>query len=86
MFDKLICQKKNNEENIQFDRDTSKPEQKLVKKTKKVDGATQTKKEENLQKQNKSGVVQGDKGIQSSSPQVKRQPLASGSGDSPIKI
>ena len=42
--------KKNNEESIQFDRDTTKPEQKLVKKTKKVDGTTQTKKEENLQK------------------------------------
>lgn len=65
--------KKNNEENIQFDRDTTKPEQKLVKKTKKVDGTTQTKKEENLQKQSKSNLIQEDKGIQNSSPQNKQQ-------------
>ena len=65
--------KKNNEEDIQFDRDTTKPEQKLVKKTKKVDGTTQTKKEENLQKQSKLNLIQEDKGIQSSSPQNKQQ-------------
>ena len=65
--------KKNNEEDIQFDRDTTKPEQKLVKKTKKVDGTTQTKKEENLQKQSKTNLKQENKDIQSSSPQNKRQ-------------